>query len=165
MITMTCDNTSAMQGDHHQRKRRIQRQNTTRAEKICLKSQKWKVYQAWKKVTRWLKHKRVSTENLLQGQSSYACMRAVKKWRGRAESTKFARGCYERFLAIKAKIYKRACFRHLMLKYQREKALVLHLSNVAKKFDNRGLMSAFQMIRNFDRAKRDAFMNEKCISA
>ena len=92
-------------------------------------------------------------------------MRAVKKWRGRAESTKFARGCYQRFMSIKAKIYKRACFRHLMLKYQREKALVLRLSNVAKKFDNRGIMSAFQMIKNFERAKRDAMANEKAIGS
>ena len=126
-----------------QRKRVIQKQNITRSARIVAKSQKWKVYHAWKNIARWMKHKRVSTETLIQGQSSYACMRAVKKWRGRAESTKFARGCYTRFLALKAKIYKRACLRALMSKYQREKALVLRLSNVATKFNNRGLISAF----------------------
>lgn len=117
MITMTCDNTQEVQGDHAMRKRIIQKQNITRSAKIVAKSQKWKVYQAWKNVARWMKHKRVATKNLLEAQSSYACMRAVKKWRGRAESTKFARGCYDRFLALKAKIYKRACFRSLMNKY------------------------------------------------
>lgn len=92
-------------------------------------------------------------------------MRAVKKWRGRAESTKFARGCYTRFMALKAKIYKRACFRVLMLKYQREKALVLRLSSVAAKFDNRGLMGAFQMIKNFSTTKQGVQSSEKAISA
>ena len=159
MITMTCENTQEMQGDHAQRKRTIQKQNITRSAKIVAKSQKWKVYQAWKNVVRWLKYRRVATKNLLEAQSSYACMRAVKKWRGRAESTKFARGCYIRFLALKAKIYKRACFRSLMNKYQRHKSLVLRLSNTAKKYDNRGLMSAFQMIKNFDAAKYGAYRN------
>ena len=90
-----------------------------------------------------LKHRRVANKNLIEGLSSYACMRAVKKWRARAESTKFVRGCYVRFLARKAKIYKRACFRSLMNKYMKSKSIVLHLSNVARKYDNKGLQSAF----------------------
>lgn len=42
-----------------------------------------------------------------------------------------------------------------MLKHHRDKALVLKLSNKARSYDNKGLQSAFQMIKNFSIAKRD----------
>ena len=82
-----------------------------RSTRIVHKSNKHGVFQAWKNITRMLKHRRVSTENLLQMQSSYAIMRCIKKWRGRAEMTGFARGRIIQFAERKAKIYKRSCFR------------------------------------------------------
>lgn len=83
-----------------------------------------------------MKHRRVATQNLHEMQLSYACMRSVKKWRGRTESTKFARGCFAKFATLKGNLYKRAIFRVLKLKYQRAKGLALKLSNMAAKFDN-----------------------------
>lgn len=60
MITMTEENQMQIQGEHVQKKRIIQKQNITRSAKIVGKSQKHKFYQAWKNITRWLKHKRVA---------------------------------------------------------------------------------------------------------
>ena len=65
MITMTEEQHQNMQDEHMACKRVIQKQNITRSSKIVGKSQKHKFYMAWKNVTRWLKHKRVSTEELL----------------------------------------------------------------------------------------------------
>ena len=73
----------------------------------------------------------------------------MKKWRARAETTIHARGAYNNFRAKQAYIYKNACFREMMLKHHRDKALITKLSNTAAKFDNRNTMAAFQMIKNF----------------
>ena len=86
-----------MQQQHVSRKRVIQKQNITRSARIVSKSAKHKYYMAWKNVTRWLKHKRVATANLLEAQSSYAVKRLVKRWRARTEVTVAARAAYEKF--------------------------------------------------------------------
>lgn len=62
-------------------------------------------------------------------------------------------------------MYKKSVFRELMLKHHRDKALVLRLSNAAKKFDSRNLQSAFQMIRNYWISKENTHNSEKHISA
>lgn len=90
-------------------------------------------------MTRWLKHKRTSTSDLLQAQSSYAVKRCIKKWRARAAVTIAARAAYDKFQMKRDLMYKRSVFRELMLKHHRDKALVLRLSNAAKKFDSRNL--------------------------
>ena len=97
MIQMTEENCQQMQEDHLSTKRIIQKQNITRSSKIVGKYQKQKFLKAWKAVTRWLKHKRVSTKDLLEAQSSYAVMRLVKKWRARTEMTISCRGAYAKF--------------------------------------------------------------------
>lgn len=90
-------------------------------------------------MTRLLKHKRVSTGNLLEAMGSYAIKRSIKKWRARADCTKAARAAFEKFQQKRDLIYTRGVFRELMLKHHRDKALVLRLSNTARKFDNRML--------------------------
>lgn len=88
-------------------------------------------------------------------------MRSIKKWRARAETTKSARGAYVKFQLKRELIYKRAIYREFMLKHHRDKALCLRLSNASAKFDNKGLISAFQMIKNFAEAKRNVHGNSK----
>ena len=51
-----------------------------------------------------------------------------------------------------------------MLKHHRDKALVLKLSNMARSYDNKGLQSAFQMIKNYSTAKRDKHGQSKGLS-
>ena len=149
MITVTEEAHNQMCEDHMARKKVIQKQNMVRSSKIVGKSQKHKFYTAWKNVTRWLKHKRVSTEELMQSKDSYSVKRLIKKWRMRTDTTKHARGAFETFRQKKAYIYSNACFREMMLKHHRDKALVCKLSNTAFKFDNRNLIAAFQMIQNY----------------
>jgi hypothetical protein len=55
-----------MVNDQLAKKRVIQKQNITRSSKIIGKEQKHKYYMAWKNVVRWLKHKRVSTTELIE---------------------------------------------------------------------------------------------------
>ena len=69
--------------------------------------------------------------------------------------TKHARGAYNTFQEKKELIYKRGVYRELMLKHHRDKALVLRLSNMAAKFDNKLSISAFQMIKNFAETKKN----------
>lgn len=66
-------------------------------------------------------------------------MRLIKRWRARKDTTIAARGAFIKFHEKRELLYKRAVFRELMLKHQRDKALVLRLSNAAKKFDNKHL--------------------------
>ena len=70
-------------------------------------------------------------------------MRLIKKWRARKDATIAARGAYEKFQQKRDLIYKRGVYRELMLKHHRDKALILRLSNAARKYDNRNLQSAF----------------------
>lgn len=114
---------------------------------------------------RWLKHKRVSTQNLLEAQSSYAVKRLIKKWRARTELTIQCRGAYATFQQKRELLYKKACYRELMCKHQRDKALVLKLSNMARGFDNRNLQSAFQMIKNYWTAKSNVHAHQKNLSS
>ena len=88
-------------------------------------------------MTRWLKHKRVSTANLLEAQSSYAAKRLIKKWRVRTETTLACRGAYNKFQEKRNLLYTKAVFRELMCKHHRDKALAIKLSNTAAKFDNK----------------------------
>ena len=113
------------------------------------KDLKHKYYMAWRNVARWLKHKRVSTQHLLEAQGAYAIKRQIKKWRARTEATVAARAAFEKMQQRRALIYKRAIYNTLMLKHHREKQLTLRLSNMARKFDNKNLESAFRMIKNF----------------
>lgn len=147
------------------KKRIIQKQNITRSAKIVNKSQKHKYYHAWVNVTRWLKHKRVAKTNLLEAQSSYACKRFVKRWRARTELTIACRGAYAKFQLKRELLYKKACFRELMLKHHRDKALILKLSNTAGSYDAKQLQCAFQMIKNFATAKSNTHSGEKSMSA
>ena len=121
----------------------IQKQNITRSAKIVGKLQKQKFLKAWKNVTRWLKHKRTATADLLEAKSSYACKRLIKKWRARADMTVSCRGAYAKFQEKRILLYKRSCYRELMLKHHRDKALILKLSNMAGSFDQKGLQAAF----------------------
>lgn len=66
MIAMTGDSTGQLIEEHLDRKRVIQEQNMVRSTKIITKEQRHKYFMAWKNVTRWLKHKRVSTSTLLE---------------------------------------------------------------------------------------------------
>ena len=116
-------------------------------------------------MTRWLKHKRVSTANLLEAQSSYAAKRLIKKWRVRTETTLACRGAYNKFQEKRNLLYTKAVFRELMCKHHRDKALAIKLSNTAAKFDNKQIQSAFQMIRNFWIAKQNVHAHEKKISS
>ena len=103
---------------------------------------------AWKNVTRLLKHRRVSKQNLMESQSSYAVKRLIKKSRARTEMTEASRSAYYKFLEKRDLIYKRSCFRWLMTKYQRDKSLVQKLANMSASMDQKHLQSAFQMICN-----------------
>jgi len=113
MIMVTEENTGGLENDHMERKRVIQKQNITRSAQIVGKLQKLKFLKAWKNVTRWLKHKRVSTVNLLEAQSSYAAKRLIKKWRVRAELTIMCRSAFAKMQAKRELIYKRAVYREL----------------------------------------------------
>ena len=68
------------------------------------------------------------------------------KWKSRTEATIKARGAIDKFLYRKELMYKRAIYRAFMLKHHREKALILRLSNMAAKFDNRMKEAGFQAI-------------------
>ena len=125
------------------------------------KLQKQKFWKAWINVTRWLKHKRVSAAELLEAKYSYAAKRLIKKWRYRTETTIEARGAYNKFQYKRDLLYKKACFRELMSKTQRDKAFCAKLSNTAAKYDNKNLQSAFQMIKNYWQAKNNVFGHEK----
>ena len=153
------------QGDHVIKKRIIQKQNITRSSKIVGKSQKHKFYQAWKNITRWLKHKRVATSNLLEAQSSYAAKRLIKKWRARTELTITCRGAYAKFQYKRELLYKRSCYREFMLKHHRDKALITKLSNTAGTFDAKQLQSAFFMIKNYATAKLNTHDGVKKIAS
>jgi len=150
--------------DFARKKVQIRDQNITRSAKIIDKQQKHKYLHAWKNVTRWLKHKRVSTVNLLEAQSSYAVKRLIKKWRARTDMTIAARGAYSKFQEKRDLIYKRAIYNHFKLKHDRDKTLVLKLSNMAQSYDNKGLQSAFQMIKNFATAKKNVFAQSQSLS-
>ena len=165
MISMTEETCQQLTEDHLDKKRVIQKQNITRSAKIVGKSQKHKFYQAWKNVTRWLKHKRVATANLLEAQSSYAVKRLIKKWRARKDTTVAARAAYTKFQIKRDLLYTRAVFRELMLKHHRDKALAVRLSNTAGKFDSRMLESAFQLIKNFSTAKQNVHAHQKELSS
>ena len=65
MISMTQENQMISQGEHMQCVRSIRDHNVTRSANIVGKLQKQKFLKAWKNVTRWLKHKRVSTQDLI----------------------------------------------------------------------------------------------------
>lgn len=110
------------------------------------KKEKHKYWYAWKHVTKWLKHKRMSTAKLNEAMGSYGAKRCIKKWRARTEVTIKARAAYEKFHLKNDRTLMRNVFYQLMSKYQREKALVVKLHTVARKYDNKNLLSAFQMI-------------------
>ena len=101
------------------------------------KNKKARWFQAWKKVAKWMKHKRVSEQALQEAMDSYAAKRLIMKWRSRTEATIKARGVIEKYEYRKQLIYKKAIYQAFMLKHHREKALILSLSNMAFKFDNR----------------------------
>ena len=76
--------------------------------------------------------------------------------------------CRSAFAKMQAKrelIYKRAVYRELKSKHHRDKALILRLSNTASKFDNKQLLSAFQMIKNFSTAKKNVQSHSKQVSS
>lgn len=87
------------------------------------------------------------------------------KWRSRTEATIKARGALAKFEFKKELIYKRAIYREFMLKHHREKALILRLSNVARKFDNRGIEAGFEAIKNYVLAKNDLFAKKKKVAS
>ena len=68
---------------------------------------------------------------------------------GETFSLTLTRAAFEKMQQRRALIYKRAIYNTLMLKHHREKQLTLRLSNMARKFDNKNLESAFRMIKNF----------------
>ena len=96
---------------------------------------------------------------------AYAVKRSIKKWRGRTEATIRARGAYEKFHYWNDIRIKRNCFIQLMSKFQREKALCMKMHTVSRKYDNKNLLSAFQMIQNFVRSKNDVHGHEKTLSS
>ena len=122
---------------------KIENFNFDRSTRIIKKRDKHKYWYAWKKVTKWLKHKRVSEQYLQETMGSYNVKRAVKKWRARTETTIAARGAYEKFHEKNNHNLKYAVWIRLLSKFQREKALVMKCHQLAKKFDNRGKLSAF----------------------
>ena len=95
----------------------------------------------------------------------YLTVRAIRKWIERVRVTKFSRDRVAKYNQVKNEIYMRACFRELKAKYKREKSLCVQLSNLAKKFDNQGLQSAFQMIHNFKLSKDHVHKTKKIVSA
>ena len=115
-------------------------------------------------MTRWLKHKRIASADLLEKKSSYACMRLLKRWRARKDTTIAARGAFIKFHEKRDLMYTKAVFYALKLKYQREKALVLKLANLAKKFDNFTSQTALQMIQNYSKSKKDINGNDKNVA-
>lgn len=92
-------------------------------------------------------------------------MRLIKKWRARTEMTIACRGAYQKFQEKRNLLYTKAVFRELMCKHHRDKALVVKLSNTAAKFDNKQLISAFQMIKNFAIAKQNVHGHSKDIAS
>jgi hypothetical protein len=62
---------------------------------------------------------------------------------------------------MRARLYKKAVFNAFKAKFSREKRLVLMLANMARKFDNTGKQSAFQMILNFKLSKDRNFAQRK----
>lgn len=75
------------------------------------------------------------------------------------------RAAYAQFQAKRELIYKKACYRELMAKHHRDKALVLKLSNLARGYDNRALQSAFQMIQNYWTTKKNVHSHERNVSS
>lgn len=114
---------------------------------------KHKVWQQWKGVTKMLKAHRNAKKSTLESFGGYLQVRALRKWIERVRTTQFCRDRIAKYQMIRSNVYKRAVFNAFKGKYTREKALVLKLANMAKKFDNAGKQSAFQMIQNFKFAK------------
>ena len=112
-----------------------------------------------------MKHKRVSEQALQEAMDSYAAKRLVMKWRSRTQATIKARGAIDKFLYRKELLYKRAIYRAFMLKHHREKALILRLSNMAAKFDNRMKEAGFQAIQNFVLSKDDLYTKKKKVAS
>jgi len=135
MISM--EQTAAYEEEHASKVRTIKKQNCDRSLRVTERSKKFRWFQAWKNVAKWLKHKRVSTQSLEDSMSSYAAKRLILRWKQRTEATIKARGAYEKFQLKRDLIYKRAVYRSFMTKYHREKALILRLSNMTGKFDSR----------------------------
>ena len=67
----------------------------------------------------------------------YAVKRSMKRWRARTEATQAARAAFVKFRLKQAIIYKRGVFRELAMKRHRDRTLLLHLSSIAAKFDNK----------------------------
>ena len=76
---------------------KIENFNFDRSTKIVKKREKHKYWYAWKRVIKWMKHKRVSTQYLAEQIGSYNVKRSLKKWRARTDTTIAARGAYEKF--------------------------------------------------------------------
>ena len=123
--------------------KKIEKFNFDRSTRIVKKRDKHKYWYAWKHVTKWLKHKRVSAQYLQETMGSYNVKRAMKKWRQRTEVTLAARGAWEKFHHKNNIAIKKAVWIRLLNKYQREKHLVLKLHQIARKYDNKGLLSGF----------------------
>ena len=96
---------------------------------------------------------------------AYAAKRALKKWRARAEFTVKCRGMYYKFHGKNDHAIKRDVFYALLSKFKREKLLVMKLHTMTAKYNNKGKLSAFQMIQNFVRSKNDVHAHEKDLSA
>ena len=71
--------------------------------------------------------------------SSYAVKRLIKKWRARSEMTQACRSAFHKFHEKRELIYKRSCYRQLMLKQHRDKNLVHKLSNMSASMDTKHL--------------------------
>ena len=132
--------------NHVRHVKKIEKFNFDRSTRIVKKRDKHKYWYAWKRVAKWMKHKRVSTQYLQETMGSYNVKRSLKKWRQRTEVTLAARGAWEKFHYKNDLAIKRAVWIRLLNKFQREKALVMKCHTVSNKFDNRNLLSAFQMI-------------------
>ena len=165
MIEITMEQTNAYQDEHNQVVRSIKKQNCDRSLKTTDKNKKAIWFQSWKKVAKWMKHKRVSEQALQEAMDSYAAKRLIMKWRSRTEATIKARGAMEKMEYRKQLIYKRAIYQAFMLKHHREKALILSLSNMAFKFDNRMKEAGFQAIQNYVLSKNDLFAKKKKVAS
>jgi hypothetical protein len=85
----------------------------------------------------------------------------LKKWFERKQLTIKVRGHFNQFEAWKARYYKQACFNQLKVTQNNSKAFCTRLSELAKKYDNRNLLSAFYTIKNFRTSKDNAYSRQK----
>lgn len=145
----TVEETNKLVEIHQEKVNKIKDKNCDRSSKIVVKTRKHNVFQAWKNVAKWLKKSRTATRDYNENSGAYQAIRALKKWRARAAFTQVCRDRKAKQKAFTNLLYKKAVFKALLTKYQREKKFCLLLHSFSHKVNQKQTQSGFEMIKEF----------------